>query len=108
MVDNAVSQAREPWLPWRRIAVAMLVASAVAYAIIAAQHWRRNRFRISPSDVARLVDSAEPPVILDVRDAAAYAKSPVKIPRSLHAPLDGLQRERLPVDPIRTVVAYCT
>jgi S1-C subfamily serine protease len=108
MIDNAASQAREPWLPWRTVGVAMLVASAIGYAIIAAQHWRRNRFRITPSDVARLVDSAEPPVILDVRDAAAYAKSPVKIPRSLHAPLDGLQRERLPVDPVRTVVAYCT
>lgn len=108
MVDNAASQAREPWLPWRTIAVVMLIASAVGYVMIGARYWRRNRFRISPSDVARLVDSAEPPVILDVRDAGAYAKSPVKIPRSLHAPLDGLQRDRLPVDPVRTVVAYCT
>ena len=108
MADNAASQAREPWLPWRTVAIAMLVASTVGYAILAVQHWRRNRFRISPSDVARLVDSAEPPVILDVRDVTAYAKSPVKIPRSLHAPLDALQREQLPVDPVRTVVAYCT
>ena len=106
--DNDARQARAPWLPWRSIGVAMLLASGIGYAIVAARHWRRNLFRISPSDVARLVDSAEPPVILDVRDAATYAKSPVKIPRSLHAPLDGLQRERLPVDPARTVVAYCT
>lgn len=108
MTDNAASQAREPWLPWRMVATAMLLASAVGYATVAVQHWRRNRFRISPSDVARLVESAEPPVILDVRDAEAYAKSPVKIPRSLHTPLDDLQRDRLPVDPVRTVVAYCT
>jgi hypothetical protein len=108
MVDNAASEARQPWLPWRTIAVVMLAASALAYAFIAAQQWQRNRFRISPSDVARLVESAEPPVILDVRDAGAYAKSPVKIPRSLHAPLDGLQRDQLPVDPVRTVIAYCT
>ena len=70
--------------------------------------WRRNRFRIRPSEVARLVDSAEPPVILDVREAATYAKSPVKIPRSLHAPLESLERDHLPTDPGRTVVAYCT
>jgi len=48
------------------------------------------------------------PVILDVRDTATYAKSPVKIPRSLHAPLEALQRDHLPADPDRTVVAYCT
>jgi S1-C subfamily serine protease len=106
--DNAARQAGAPWLPWNTIALAMLVVSGAGYAAVAVRHWRRNRFRISPSDVARLVDSAEPPVILDVRDDVAYAKSPVKVPRSLHAPLDGLERERLPVDPTRTVVAYCT
>jgi hypothetical protein len=106
--DNETRQSREPWLPWSRIAVGMLVASAVGYAILAARYWRRNRFRISPSDVARLVDSAEPPVILDVRDADTYAKSPVKIPRSLHAPLEGLKGEQLSVDRDRTVIAYCT
>ena len=106
--DNAARQAGQPWLPWNTIALVMLVASGVGYAALAVRHWQRNRFRISPSDVARLVDSAEPPVILDVRDDASYAKSPVKLPRSLHAPLEGLDRERLPVDPVRTVVAYCT
>lgn len=107
-MDNAARESGEPWLPWRTIAVGMLVASGAGYAVLAVRHWRRNQFRISPSDVARLVDSAAPPVILDVRDAVAYGKSPVKVPRSLHAPLDGLDRERLPVDPTRTVVAYCT
>jgi rhodanese-related sulfurtransferase len=58
--------------------------------------------------VARLIESPDPPVILDVRDAAVYAKSPVKIPRSLHAPLEDLAPDRLPADASRTVVAYCT
>jgi rhodanese-related sulfurtransferase len=86
----------------------MLAVSGAGYAGLAARHWRRNQFRISPSEVARLVDTADPPVILDVREAAAYAKSPVKIPRSVHAPLDALERDRLPTDPTRAVVAYCT
>ena len=106
--DNEARQVREPWLPWRTIAIAMLAVSGAGYAGLAARHWRRNQFRISPSEVARLVDTADPPVILDVRDAAAYAKSPVKIPRSVHAPLDALERDRLPTDPTRAVVAYCT
>jgi serine protease Do len=108
IADNEARQARQPWLPWRMIAVAMLIASGAGYAALAARHWRRNQFRISPSEVAKLVDTADPPVILDVRDAAAYANSPVKIPRSVHAPLDALEDHRLPADPARAVVAYCT
>lgn len=106
--DNDARRAREPWLPWSTIAVAMLIVSGAGYAALGARRWRRNQFRISPSEVARLVDTADPPVILDVRDAAAYAKSPVKIPRSVHAPLEALERDRLPTDPAHAVVAYCT
>ena len=108
VADNDARLAREPWLPWRRVAVGMLVVSVAGYAVLGAQRWRRNRFRIQPSEVAQLIDSAAPPLILDVRDAATYAKSPVKIPRSLHAPLEGLEREHLPTDAAQTVVAYCT
>jgi S1-C subfamily serine protease len=108
IADNDARLKLQPWLPWRRIAVGMLVLSAAGYALLLVHGWRRNRFRIGPSEVARLVDSAEPPVILDVRDAATFAKSPVRIPRSVHAPLDGLEANRLPADPARTVVAYCT
>ena len=106
--DNEARQAREPWLPWNMVAVAMLLVSGAGYAVLAARHWRRNQFRISPSEVARLADTPDPPVILDVRDGAAYAKSPVRIPRSIHAPLDALERDRLPADPEHAVVAYCT
>jgi serine protease Do len=108
VADNEARLAQQPWLPWRHIAVAMLIVSAAAYGALVAQRWRRNRFRIAPSAVAELIDSAEPPVILDVRDDATYAKSPVKIPHSVHAPLDGLRPDRLPSDAARTVVAYCT
>jgi S1-C subfamily serine protease len=108
VAENESRLAREPWLPWRPIAVALLVASGVGYAALGFRSWRRNRFRIPPSEVARLIESPEPPVILDVRDTATYAKSPAKIPRSLHAPLEALQRDRLPADPDRTVIAYCT
>lgn len=108
VADNEARLAREPWLPWRRVAVAMLVVSGVGYAALLGHRWRRNRFRIRPSEVARLIDGADPPLILDVRDAATYARSPVRIPRSRHTPLDGLTREQLAADVARTIIAYCT
>jgi S1-C subfamily serine protease len=108
IADNEARLARQPWLPWRRMAIGLLALSAVGYATLLVRWWRRNQYRIRPSDVARLLDGVDPPVILDVRDAATYARSPVKIPRSVHAPLESLERERPPADPARTVVAYCT
>lgn len=108
VADNETRLAREPWLPWRRVALGMLAVSAAGYAVFLVRRSRRNRFRVGPTEVAHMLDSAEPPLILDVRDDATYAQSPVKIPRSLRAPLAKLAGDRLPADPARTVVAYCT
>src|SRR5262249_35747429 len=77
--------------PWALIAGVVSVASLGAYATLFALRWRRNRFRIKVSEVARMMDSAEPPVILDVRDATTYAKSPVRIPNARHVAPQSLE-----------------
>jgi rhodanese-related sulfurtransferase len=81
-----------------------------AYATLLVLRWKRNRFRVRPADVLRLLEAPQPPLILDVRDAATYAKSPVRIPRSQHITPQALEAgaARLDVQPDRTVVAYCT
>jgi len=60
----------------------------------------------------RLIETSReaPPIILDVRDAATYAKSPVKIPDSRHITTEELQTggSALEIDTNRTVIAYCT
>jgi hypothetical protein len=110
MADNAERRKSEPWLPWGKVAVSLLVACALAYAVLAVRRWRRNRFRVRPSEVARLVESEHPPVILDVRDDSAYAKSPVRIPQSLHVTPAELAQEtpHLDIARDRLIVAYCT
>jgi hypothetical protein len=46
---------------------------------------------------------------LDVRASDAYARSPVRIPRSVHVALDSLgDGGSVPADAARVVVAYCT
>jgi S1-C subfamily serine protease len=108
--DNDERRKSEPFLPWRTVAVGVLVACAIASAALAARRWRRNRFRVRPSEVARLVESDTPPVILDVRDAPTYAKSPVRIPRSLHVTPEALAQGApgLDIERDRVIVAYCT
>ncbi|HUF92905.1 MAG TPA: trypsin-like peptidase domain-containing protein [Candidatus Limnocylindria bacterium] len=108
--DNDERRTSEPFVAWRTVAVAVLVACAAAGAALAVQHWRRNRFRVRPSEVARLVESEHPPLILDVRDTVTYARSPVRLPRSMHVTPETLAQEApvLDIARDRPIVAYCT
>ncbi len=108
-LENEDRLKREPFLPWRQVALGMLVVSEAGWGVLLLRRGQRNRFRIRPSEVMRLIEGPEPPVLLDVRAADAYAKSPVRIPRSVHLALDALAPgATLPADPARLVVAYCT
>lgn len=101
---------REPLLPWTQVAIGMLVVSAAGWTALLLHRRRRNRFRIPPAEMMRLLEGPDPPTILDVRASDTYARSPVRIPRSVHVPLDALAdgAPRVTADPARTVVAYCT
>jgi S1-C subfamily serine protease len=97
--------------PWAFVAAAVSAVSLAAYGWILTARWKRNRFRVGAADVMKLLDSPTPPLILDVRDAVTYAKSPVRIPNARHVTPDALaasERSPLDVDPDRTLVAYCT
>jgi S1-C subfamily serine protease len=110
-VENAEQIANPPPqpFPWAPVAIAVTVASLAAYGALLGLRWRRNRFRIKPAEVARMLDSPRPPTILDVRSASTYAKSPVRIRNAVHVPPDALAAGQvLAVEPDRTVVAYCT
>jgi hypothetical protein len=108
--DTRERMKTQPLLPWRAVGAVMIAASLAGYAALFLRRWQRNRFRIRPAEVARMAETANPPVILDVREAGAYAKSPVRIPKSLRLPLEQLEHgtPSLSVDPARVVVAYCT
>jgi len=98
-----------PWMPIA--AVVTLVVVAVA-GVVLVMRSRRNRYRIRPSEVMRLIEASSdaPPIILDVRDGATYAQSPVKIQDARHLSPDelGTGIRALDVDANRTVVAYCS
>jgi len=113
-VRRLTAEARNPPprpFPWAALGGALTALSLGAWGVLAWRRWWRNRFRIRPSEVLRLMETAPlKPVILDVRDGPTYAKSPVRIPESLHVPPEALDsgQASLVVDPARIVVAYCT
>lgn len=97
--------------PLGAVALAGALVSGVVGGALVLRRWRRNQFRIRPSELAHLIEtSPEPPIILDARSAETYDKSPVRLPRAVHvAPEDLADAEKTQtVDRGRMVVAYCT
>lgn len=97
--------------PWATVTAVVALLSAGGWGAMWAVRWKKNRFRIRPSEVAKLLAaSPEPPVILDVRDTSTYAKSPVRIPNARHVSAEDLERGTadLDIERTRTLVAYCT
>ncbi len=96
--------------PWVVVAAGVTAASLAAYAVLLGLRWKRNRFRIRPAEVVKLIESGQSPMILDVRDPATYDQSPVRIPNARHLTPEALESRAsgLDIEPDRTVIAYCT
>ncbi len=97
--------------PWAPVAIVVIVASGLSFGGLAFARWKRNRFRIRPAEVVRLLEtSPDPPIILDVRSGEAYAKSPVRLPKAQHVAPEDLVTgaPALSIDRARPVIAYCT
>lgn len=97
--------------PWAVLTAVVTVVSLGVAGVFTFLRWKRSRFRVRASEVARLLESSpQPPLILDVRDAGTYDKSPVRIPNARHLPPEALESGGVPltIEPTRTVVAYCT
>ena len=114
-VRRMMAEAKNPpprSFPWMQIATAVVVVAIAVAGVLLVMRWRRNRYRIRPSAVMRLIDASPeaPPIILDVRDGTTYAKSPFKIQDARHIAPEELATGigTLDVDTNRTVVAYCS
>jgi S1-C subfamily serine protease len=96
--------------PWFWVAIAVTLVSAGGYGAQFYVRWQRNRYRVHPSEVIRLLESGTQPTILDVRATEAYDKLPLKIPGSVRLSPEELDSgiSGLELDTSRPVVAYCT
>jgi S1-C subfamily serine protease len=95
---------------WTGSAVIVGVVGALAIAMAVLARRARNRFRVRPAEVAALLESGASPLIIDARDDATYARSPVRLPHAVHISPGDLEGgvTALPVEPGRAVVAYCS
>jgi hypothetical protein len=96
--------------PWFWVAIGVTLVSAGGFGGQWLHRWNKNRYRVHPSEVVRLIEGGKSPIILDARRADSYEQLPLKIPGSVRvAPEDlGGSMVGLDLDPTRPVVAYCT
>ena len=113
MVTEAKEQLKNPRpkpFPWFWVAVAVTVLSAGGFGGQWLHRWNKNRYRIHPSDVIRLSEGGNPPIILDARRSDLYEALPLKIKDSIRVAPEDLANSLagLDLDQTRPVVAYCS
>jgi S1-C subfamily serine protease len=96
--------------PWFWVAIAVSLVSAGGYGTQYYLRWQKNRYRIRPAEVVRLMEEGKQPIILDTRKSEHYETLPLKIkdavrlaPEELESGIGGLE-----LDVNRPIVAYCT
>jgi S1-C subfamily serine protease len=96
--------------PWFWVAIGVTLVSAGGYGAQFLIRWQKNRYRVQPSEVIKLLEGGKEPQILDVRAPTEYDKLPLKIPHSIRLAPEELSSgvSGLELDVNRPVVAYCT
>jgi serine protease Do len=97
--------------PWFWVAIGVTFLSAGGYGTQVMLRWKKNRYRVGPSEVIRLLESGKQPVILDTRSQQAYDQNPITIHGSIRLSPEDLKSGgigSLDLDLARPVVAYCT
>ncbi len=96
--------------PWFWVAIGVTLLSIVAFGVQFLLRWQKNRYRVSSSEVIKMLETGKQPQILDVRQGAAYDALPLKIPGSIRLAPEELASgvSGLELDLTRPVVAYCT
>ena len=107
---DAVKNPKPKPLPWFWVALGVTLVSAGGFGGQWLHRWSKNRYRVHPSEVVRMIEDGKAPIIVDARRADSYEQLPLTIrgsvrlaPEDLTGSLTGLD-----LDKARPVVAYCT
>ena len=97
--------------PWFWVAIGVTFLSAGGFGTQYLVRWQKNRYRVGPSEVIKLLESGKQPIILDARSEQQYEMNPIKIQSSIRIAPEDLKRDgvgSIELDRTRPVVAYCT
>ncbi len=89
--------------PWFWVAVGVTLVSAGGFGGQWLHRWNKNRYRVHPFEVVRMIEGGKSPTILDARKSDAYEQLPLKIPGSVRVVPEDLPNSMagLDLDPAR-------
>ena len=107
---EAVKNPKPKPFPWFWVAIGVTLVSAGGFGGQWLHRWNKNRYRVHPSEVVRLMESGKAPILLDARRADMYEQLPLTIRGSVRVTPEDLATSLagLDLDMTRPVVAYCT
>jgi hypothetical protein len=70
--------------PWFWVTIGITLLSAGGYGTQLLRRWRRNRYRVQPSAVVKMIEEGKAPLLMDTRAADSYEALPLRIPSSVH------------------------
>ena len=114
MLSEAAEKVKNPPpkpFPWFWVTIGVTLLSAGGYGAQVGLRWRKNRYRVGPSEVIKLLEAGKQPVILDAREQSQYDLNPIKIHGSIRLSPEDLKSggaASLELETTRPVIAYCT
>ena len=96
--------------PWFWVAIGVTLVSMGGFGGQWLHRWNKNRYRVQPFEVVRMIEAGKSPTILDARKSDSYEQLPLKIPGSIRVVPEDLANSMagLDLDPARPVIAYCS
>jgi rhodanese-related sulfurtransferase len=96
--------------PWFWVAIGVTLVSMGGFGGQWLHRWNKNRYRVQPFGVVRMIEAGKAPTILDARKSDSYEQLPLKIPGSVRVVPEDLANSMagLELDPAHPVVAYCS
>src|SRR5262249_914718 len=95
MLGEAIEKVKNPPpkpFPWFWVTIGVTLVSAGGYGGQLLVRWQKNRYRVGPSEIFKLIEAGKQPLVLDTRQQDGYGKMPIKIPRSIRIAPHGLQK----------------
>lgn len=94
---------------------ALAVLGAGLFLVVAAKWWQRRRLfkilrlaRISVTELHKLIEQGDPPVVVDVRTRTRNLLDPRRIPGAVRMSIDELDEKLAELPRDREIVLYCT
>jgi rhodanese-related sulfurtransferase len=94
--------------PWIWVALGVSLVSGGGFGGMLGRRWWKNRYRILPNQVIRLMEAGKSPALVDVRTTEDYETSPLKLPGAVRVSPEEVDAGRvdLAVEKGQTLVTY--